>query len=240
MAREPRVKKIKDPNKEPNRLVQIWQVLRMTQRYDSSVTWMLLAGFLAPLAVGVLLAFLLAPGQPVFFVLYIIVGVFGGLLVAIIILGRRAERAAYSQIEGQPGAVGAVLKTGLRRSWTGSEVPVNVSPKTKDAIYRAIGRGGIVLFGEGPRSRTQRMLEDERRKVARIVPNVPINFIYVGPDEDSTPLYRITRELGKLKPALRKQEIYTVGNRLSSLTKGGAMPIPKGIDPMKARAQRAR
>ena len=240
MAREPRPKKIKDPNKEPNRLVQIWQVLRMTQRYDPSVTWMLIAGFLGPVAGGLILGFLLAPGQPVFFVLYIIVGVFGGLLVAIIILGRRAERAAYSQIAGQPGAVGAVLKTGLRRSWIGSEMPVNVSPKTQDAVYRAIGRGGIVLFGEGPRSRTQRMLDDERRKVARIVPNVPISLIFVGPDADATPLYRITSELRKLKPALRKQEIYTVNSRLQSLSKNGLLPIPKGIDPMRARSQRAR
>jgi len=239
MAREPKPKKIKDPNKEPNRLVQIWQVLRMTQRQDPKVTWMLLGGFLGPLAVGIALAFLLASGQPVFFVLYIIVGVFAGILVAIIILGRRAERAAYSQIEGQAGAVGAVLKSGLRRSWTASEMPTHVSPKTQDAVYRAVGRGGIVLFGEGPRSRTQRMLEDERRKVARIVPNVPISFVYVGPDEDSTPLYKITATLRKLKPALRKTEIYTVNNRLQSLDKN-LLAIPKGIDPMRARAQRAR
>ena len=239
MAREPKPKKIKDPNKEPNRLVQIWQVLRMTQRQDPKVTWMLLGGFLGPLAVGIALAFLLASGQPVFFVLYIIVGVFAGILVAIIILGRRAERAAYSQIEGQAGAVGAVLKSGLRRGWTASEMPVHVSPKTQDAVYRAVGRGGIVLFGEGPRSRTQRMLEDERRKVARIVPNVPITFIYVGPDEDSTPLFKITGTLRKLKTSLRKTEIYTVNNRLQSLDRG-LLGIPKGIDPMRARAQRAR
>ena len=58
---------------------------------------------------------------------------------------------------GQPGAVGAVLKNGLRRSWTGSERPINISPRTQDAVYRAVGRGGIVLIGEGPRSRTQRL-----------------------------------------------------------------------------------
>lgn len=240
MAREPKPKKIKDPNKEPNRLVQIWQVLRMTQRHDPAVTWMLLAGFLGPVLIALLASFIFALGQPVLFVLLIITGVFAGLLIAIIILGRRAERAAYSQIEGKAGAVGSLLKSGLRRSWTANEMPVTISPKTQDAVYRAVGRGGIVLFGEGPRSRTQRMLEDERRKVARIVPNVPISFIYVGPDADSTPLYRVTAELRKLKPALRKQEIYTVNARLQSLTKGGLLPIPKGIDPMRARAQRSR
>ena len=241
MAREAKPKKVKDPNKEPGRLKQIWQVFQMTRRQDSSIVWMLALGFLGPLAAGIALALVLAPWgtNPVGFVLYVIIGLFAGVLVGIIILGRRAEKAAYDQIAGQAGAVGAVLKNGLRRSWVASEMPVNVSPKSQDAVYRAVGRGGIVLFGKGPKSRTQRMLEDERRKTARIVPNVPVTFIYVGPDADSTPLHKIARELRKLKPALRKQEVLTVSNRLASLGKN-LMPIPKGVDPMKVRASRSR
>ncbi|MEO7349739.1 MAG: DUF4191 family protein, partial [Terrimesophilobacter sp.] len=40
------------------------------------------------------------------------------------------------------------------------------------------------------------------------------------------------------KNALNKAEIYAVSNRVSSLHKGPNLPIPKGVDPMKARAQR--
>ena len=98
---------------------------------------------LLPFIAGVVLAFLLAPNQIFGFVLYIVAGVLGGVLVFLIVLGRRAEKAAYSQIEGQPGAVGAVLKSSLRRGWTASELPINVSPKTQDAVYRAVGRGGV-------------------------------------------------------------------------------------------------
>ena len=233
--------RVKDPNKEPGRLKQIWQVLRMTQRMDRTATPWLLLALIGPTILGVAAAFFLAPWavNPVGFVLYIIVGLFTGILVAIIVLGRKAERAAYSQIEGQAGAVGAVLKSGLRRSWVASEMPIHVNPKSQDAVYRAVGRGGIVLFGEGPRSRTQRLLEDERRKVARIVPNVPVSFIYVGPDEGSTPLYKIPAELRRLKRSLRKQEVLTVSTRLQSLGKN-LLPIPKGVDPYKMRAARGR
>jgi uncharacterized membrane protein YeaQ/YmgE (transglycosylase-associated protein family) len=233
--------RVKDPNKEPGRLKQIWQVLQMTRRVDPSVTWWLVLSVVGPVLLGIAGAFILAPWSvnPVGFVLYIIIGLFAGILIGIIVLGRKAERAAYSQIEGQAGAVGAVLKNGLRRSWVASEMPVHVSPKSQDAVYRAVGRGGIVLIGEGPRSRTQRILEDERRKVARIVPNVPISFVYVGPDPDSTPLYRLSTELRRLKPALRKQEVMTVNSRLQSLGKN-LLPIPKGVDPFKMRASRAR
>jgi hypothetical protein len=132
-----------------------------------------------------------------------------------------------------------VLKSSVRRGWQASEMPVNVSPRTQDAVYRAIGRGGVVLIGEGPKSRTQRMLEDERRSVARVLPNVPINFLYVGPDSDSVPLYKLAGSLRRFKPVLRKNEVLAVGNRLASLSKP-PMGIPKGIDPFKARAQRPR
>ena len=163
----------------------------------------------------------------------------GGVLLGLIVLGRRAERAAFSQIQGQPGAVGAVLKSSLRRSWIGSEMPVNVSPRTQDAVYRAVGRGGVVLIGEGPRSRTQPMLEKERANVSRILPNVPVNLLYVGPDPDATALHRIVPSLARYKSVLTKAEVVAVSNRLSSLGRNG-LPIPKGIDPTRVRAPRPR
>lgn len=225
--------------KEPGRLKQMYQVFRMTIRYDKTAVWWLAAGFLLPVLVGVALALLLSFDQVLGFVLYIIAGVLAGVLVFLIILGRRAERAAYSQIAGQPGAVGAVLKSSLRRGWTASEMPVSVSPRTQDAVYRAVGRGGVALIGEGPKSRTQAMLESERKNVARILPNVPVTFVYVGPDAESTPLYKLPTKLRSIKSALRKPEILAVSNRLNSLGRNG-LPIPKGMDPLKARAPRPR
>jgi hypothetical protein len=155
------------------------------------------------------------------------------------VLGRRAEKAAYSQIEGQAGAVGAVLKSSLRRGWTASEMPVAISPKTQDAVYRAVGNGGVVLIGEGPKTRTQKMLEDERRRVIRVLPNVSVNFLHVGPDEDSVPLHKLAGRMARFKRSLNKSEVYAVSARLSSLGKN-QLPIPKGIDPSKARAPRPR
>jgi hypothetical protein len=227
------------PPKEPGRLKQMYDVFNMTRRYDKLAIWWFLLAFLGPVLAGLILAVLLSPDQVLGFVLYIIAGVLGGVLVFLIVLGRRAEKAAYSQIAGQPGAVGAVLKSSLRRGWTASEMPVSVSPKTQDAVYRAVGRGGVALIGEGPRSRTQRMLEDERKVVTRILPNVPVSFLYVGPDADSVPLYKLASKLRTLKPVLRKPEILAVANRLNSLGKNG-LPIPKGVDPYKVRAPRPR
>lgn len=234
-------RRIKDPNKEPGRIKQMWDVLQMTRRYDKAVTPLLALVTIGPIVLALVLGFLLAPpaSNVIGFVLYVIIGIMAGILLFLIVLGRRAEKAAYSQIEGQPGAVGAVLKSSLRGGWIASEMPVSVSPKTQDAVYRAVGRAGVVLIGEGPKSRTQRMLEDERRSVTRFLANVPVNFVYVGSDPDSTPLHKLPTKLRRFKPALRKAEVLAVSNRLKSLGKNN-LPIPKGVDPLRARAPRPR
>ncbi|TFD15160.1 DUF4191 domain-containing protein [Cryobacterium sp. TMT1-2-2] len=221
--------------KQPGRLKQMWQVFQMTRRYDSNIVWILVLAFVVPVLISLALA-LLIPGSNVFtMVLWIVAGVLAGILAMLIILGRRAEKAAYSQIEGQPGAVGAVLRSSLKRGWVGSEMPVAVNGKTQDAVYRAVGRGGVVLISEGPKTRTARMLDEEKRKIVRIGGNVGITVISVGPDEDAVPLHKLARRLTRIKPTLTKAEVLAVNNRLNSM--GTKLPIPKGVDPMKARPQ---
>ncbi|HEY2556659.1 MAG TPA: DUF4191 domain-containing protein [Diaminobutyricibacter sp.] len=224
--------------KEPGRLKQMWQVFQMTRRYDNRALLYIVGGIALPIIAGILLAVFLSDGNVFTMVLWIVAGVLAGVLLALIILGRRAERAAYSQIEGQPGAVGAVLRSSLRKSWRGSEMPVAVNGKTHDAVYRAVGRGGVVLISEGPKSRTNKMIDEERRRVTRVLPNVPLTTISVGPDADSVPLHKVPRALTRIKQTLTKAEVIAISNRLDSL--GNQMPIPKGVDPLKVRPQRSR
>ena len=148
------------------------------------------------------------------------------------------DRAAGYDVARDLFAVGAVLRSGLRGTWTGGEMPVAVNGKTQDAVYRAVGRGGVVLIAEGPSGRTKRMLDDERRKVTRILPNVPVTFVNVGPDADAVPLHKVPRTLAKTKKVLTKAEVLAVKNRLASLNT--SLPIPKGVDPFKVRSGRPR
>lgn len=231
-------RKDKSATKEPGRLKQMWQVFQMTRRYDSRAIYFIVGALVVPIIAGIVLAVLFGEGNPITVALWVVSGVMGGILAGMIILGRRAERAAYKQIDGQPGAVGAVLRSSLKRGWRGSEMPVAVNGRTHDAVYRAVGRGGVVLIGEGPKSRTQRLLDEERRKVLRVVPNVPVTLLNVGPESDELPLRKVSRRLNKIKAKLTKAEVLAVDNRLASLSNG--LPIPKGIDPQKVRPQRAR
>jgi hypothetical protein len=234
----------KSTTKEPGRFKQMWQVFQMTRRYDHRAVWYISGGLAGPIVAAVVLALIFAHSDIITLALWIVCGIMAGILAGMLILGRRAESAAYAQIEGKPGAVGAVLNSSLKRGWRGSETPVTVNGKTKDAIYRAVGRGGVVLISEGPSARMRRMLDEEKRKVARVLPNVPLTTLKVGPDPDALPLRKISRRLTKIKPMLTKAEVLAVSNRLDSLT-SDALPIPKGIDPrnpkrsMKRSARRA-
>ena len=107
---------------------------------------------------------------------------------------------------------------------------------TDGAGVRDPCRAGVVLVGEGP-ARVQRLLEAERKKVARILPNVPVHLIQSGDGEGQVALRKLPRTVQRLKRTLTKAEVAEVTKRLRALG-GIRMPMPKGVDPLRARPDR--
>jgi hypothetical protein len=210
---------------------QIWAAYQMTRRQDPSVTWILLGIFVGVVLLGAVIGLLTNA-----LAYAIIVSVPFALLATMFMLTRRAERAAYTQIAGQPGAARAALGT-VRGGWVFEDEPVAVNARTQDFVFRGVGRPGIVLVSEGPTHRVTRLLDDERRRVARVVPNVPITVIQMGDGEGQVPLTKVARSVTKLKPKLTRPEVTEVSKRLKALG-GTRLPVPKGIDPFKARPDR--
>jgi F0F1-type ATP synthase assembly protein I len=225
-SRKPKEAKVK----KPSRLKQINEVFQMTRRHDPMVVWLMLLSFLGVVAVSFLVGYLLEN-----WITGLIIGIPLGLLAATLILSRRAERAAFAQIENQPGASGAALGT-LKRGWITEDQPVAVNPRTQDAVFRAIGRPGVVLVSEGPTHRVRPLVDAERKRLARILPNVTVHVIESGRGEGQVPLSQIAKKMNKLDKELTKLEVSAVAKRISSL--GNRLPIPKGIDPYKARPDR--
>jgi F0F1-type ATP synthase assembly protein I len=225
-SRKPKEAKVK----KPSRLKQINEVFQMTRRHDPMVVWLMLLSFLGVVAVSFLVGYLLEN-----WVTGLIIGIPLGLLAATLILSRRAERAAFAQIENQPGASGAALGT-LKRGWITEDQPVAVNPRTQDAVFRAIGRPGVVLVSEGPTHRVRPLVEAERKRLARILPNVTVHVIESGRGEGQVPISQVAKKMNKLDKELTKLEVSAVSKRISSL--GNRLPIPKGIDPYKARPDR--
>jgi uncharacterized protein YcfJ len=222
-------------NKEPGRVAQLLKIYKMTIAADKSALWWALLAVGAGALAGAVVGATVGKGTVTGLVVWIVTGTLMGVLAGLIVMSRKAEHVAYSQIEGQPGAVSAVLRSALKRGWRGSEVPIAVN-RNQDAVYRAIGPSGVVLIGEGVRTRVQPMLEDERRKVQRAVPGVEVKFVWVTQDAEGTKLIKLAPTLLKFKRVLNRNEVASVDKRLSALVT--AMPIPKGIDPKRMRAQR--
>jgi hypothetical protein len=213
------------------RLAQIRAVFGMVWQVDKPGIYLMVVAVLGCLAGGLLIGLLL--GHPIYVTL---LGTLTGVLLAVIILGRRAESAAFSRIGGQAGAAGYALKS-LRRGWNVDEQPVAVDPRTQDLVFRAVGRPGIVLITEGPVPRVNRLVETERKRLNRIMPDVPVIIINAGDDEGQVPLRRLSRVIMRKKPVLTKDEVSTVARRLHAL--GTArLPIPKGVDPTRMRPDR--
>ncbi len=230
-ARKPKDNKPK-PEKKPGRLKQMVDIFKMTRRSDPMVVWLMLLVFLGVIAVSLAVGFFAFNGN---WITGLILGIPLGLLGAMLVLSRRAERAAFGQIEGKPGASGAALNT-LRRGWVVEEQPVAVNPRSQDAVFRAVGRPGVVLVTEGPSHRVRTLVQAEQKKLNRILPNVTVHVIESGREEGQVPLAKVAKTVQKLKKELTKAEVSAVGKRISSL--GSRLPIPKGIDPYKARPDR--
>jgi hypothetical protein len=160
-----------------------------------------------------------------------------GVLVALILMSRRAERFAYQRAAAQTGVTGQVMKN-IRRGWFVEEEPVAIDPRTRDLVFRAVGRPGVALVTEGPVPRVNRLVEGERKRVTRVLgPNVPVLVLHVGDGEGQIPLRKLNTKLMRSKAVLTKTESAQVAARLKAL--GGARPpIPKGVDPMRMRPDR--
>ena len=217
--------------KKQGRLSQLRAVFAMTRRSDPAAVWWMVLAFVGTVVVAFVVGFLV--DHPIYVT---IIGVILGVLFAVAILARRAEGAAYAQLAGQPGAAGAALQ-GLRRGWSVEQQPVAVDPRSQDMVFRAVGRPGVVLVTEGPVPRVNRLADKERKLLNRVLPNVPVTIVNAGDGPEQVPLRKVSRTMTRMRPALTKAEVSEVAKRLRAL--GSAkLPIPKGVDPMRARPDR--
>ncbi|MBN3928273.1 DUF4191 domain-containing protein [Streptomyces verrucosisporus] len=214
----------KETSENPGRLKQIALTYKMTRRADKAIGFVL-AG-VGLVTFGVLLAIGFWVGHPVY------LGILGFLLAFLamaIVFGRRAERAAFGQMEGQPGAAAAVLDN-IGRGWT--VTPAVAMNRQQDVVHRAVGKAGIVLVGEGNPNRVRSLVASEKKRMARIVGGVPVHDVIVGTGEGQTELKKLRTKLLKLPRVLQGPQVTETNDRLRAM--GDLMnnlPMPKGPMP---------
>ena len=221
-----------------SRRAQIMQTYTMAKRSDPRLGWIILGVFVLGAAVGFGLMWLL-PGSGV---LSLVISIIGALLIgalcALLVFGRRAQRAAYQQMEGQPAAAAGALQM-LRRGWKVD--PVVGFTKQQDVVHRVVGPPGIVLVGEGSSpSRVKQLLVTERKKHERVAYGVPIHEIVAGRGEGEVPLPKLVRHVQKLGRSVKPGEMTDILQRLKALdAQRGKLPLPKGPVPTSMKGMRS-
>ena len=222
-----------------SRRAQIMQTYRMTKVSDPRIGLWLLGSFLLGATVGFLVLWALPGDGWLSLVLSIVSALLLGVMLALIVFGRRAQKAAYQQMEGQPGAAAGALRM-LRRGWKVEPTPVGFT-RQQDMVHRVVGPPGIVLVGEGSsHNRVKQLLATERRKHERVAYGVPIHEVVAGRGDGEVPLPQLVRHVTKLGKSLKPAEITDVLQRLKALdAQRGKMPIPKGPLPTSMKGMRS-
>jgi hypothetical protein len=210
------------------RLKQIGVAFSFTRKYDRLIWLWLLLAFLVPTAITVAIA--VPTGQW----LLIPLGVMTGVLMALIVFSRRVQKATFAEVEGKPGAAAAILET-MRGKW--EIMPAVAVTPQQDVVHRVVGRPGVILLAEGSPHRLRSLLTQEKKRVGRVMPDIPLYDVAVGNGDGQVPLPKLQMHLNKLPRNITPKQIGAVTQRLQAL--GGARPpIPKGPIPKSARAMK--
>jgi hypothetical protein len=229
MAKQTRAEK-KAARKERRRTrrerwVQVWEAFKVTRKRDSRLVWWMLIAFLGVSAVVFSVLYLVGVLWP----LALVMGLLLGAMLAMIVFGRRAQKAAFGEAEGQPGAAAWVLNN-MRGNW---RVTPAVAGNTQlDAVHRVLGRPGVILVAEGAEHRVKNLLSQEKKRVSRVVGDTPIYDVMVGNEANQIPLPKLQAHLVKLPQNITPAQVTTLEKRLQAL--GGTRaamphaPMPKG------------
>jgi hypothetical protein len=232
MARKPKKAKTPKDPKKPGRIKQIRQSYTMTKQSDPRIGLVLSGVFLLGALAGVAVMYLVFRQLPY----AVVFGVLTGLLATLIVFGKRAQKAAISQIEGKPGAAAAALGM-LRRGW--KVEPAIAITKQQDVVTRVVGPPGIVLIGEGNVNRLRPLLTSERRKHERVTAETTIHEVVVGHDQGQVPLGKLTKHVTKLGKGLKGQAMTDVLARIRALDANRSnVPMPKGPVPTSMKGMR--
>jgi F0F1-type ATP synthase assembly protein I len=219
-----------------SRRQQFAETYRLTKTADPKIGLILLAVFVVGAAIGFGIFWILPGSGLLAWVMSVIGALLLGLLATMIVFSRRAQKAAYTRMEGQRGAAAAALSM-LRRGW--KVEPAVAFTKQQDVVHRVVGPPGIVLVAEGNRNRVKGLLVSERRKHERVVSDDPVHEVICGNDEGEVPLPKLVRHVQKLGRKVKPAEQTDILNRLKALDAvGGKIPLPKGPVPHSMKGMR--
>jgi hypothetical protein len=124
----------------------------------------------------------------------------------------------------------------IRKGWTVTPaVSVN---KAQDMVHRAVGKAGVVLVAEGGFA-VRALLNDEKKKMERFAPGVPVHELIVGTNEGEISVRKLQKRMKKFPKKLSTVQVRELRARLKAVG-GMNIALPKGPMPKNVRMPKPR
>jgi hypothetical protein len=214
------------------RLRQIGMVFSFTAKRDKLFVPLVVGAVVLPLAVvGVLIALGLSW-------LWLPIGLLAALLLTLVVLNFRSNKAMMAEAEGQPGAAAQIVET-MRGDWR--VYPAFASTTQLDFVHLVLGRAGVILLAEGNPSRLRSLVGQEKRRLSKVIGNTEMRDFVVGNGEGEVPIAKLRMTLMRLPRTTTGKEVNALDTRLKALSARPQMPkgaIPKSMRPPNLRMPR--
>ncbi len=226
-AEKARRKASTDPA-DMGRMRQIGRAYQLTHEHDKALPYLLIGAFLVPVVIAVII------GLATDYLVYaILISLSIGLLLAMLVLVRRAKAATFKRYAGQAGSAEVALSM-LPKQWIST--PVIAATRNRDLVHRTLGPGGLILIGEGESGRVRQLLTSEAKKHEKVAYGITVTTIVMGDKDGQVPLTKLTDHIRKLPRTLQPNQITDIKQRLRALDAvRPPIPAPKGPMPTNAR-----
>ena len=136
-------------------------------------------------------------------------------------LNLRANKAMMAEAEKQPGAAASIVQQ-MRGDFR--VTPALASTTQMDFVHLVICRGGVVLLGEGNPSRVRSLINQEKKRLAKVIGSADMRDFMIGKGEGEVPLTKLRSTLMRLPRTLAGKEVNALDRRLKALTARPQMP----------------
>lgn len=214
---------------------QMWQAFNMLRKEDKKLIPLMLITLLATMLISFLIG-LLWGGQWWMLIISIPLGI----VLALLVFTRRLEANMYDRMAGQSGSAGWALENMRNTMGVLWITETGVAGTTQmDMVHRVVGNPGVVLVGEGNRNRLRPLMNQQRKRIDRVLGGVPIYELYVGDGEadDEVELKKLQRRMLRFPRNYKKAEVSSLSAKLDAIdrTRGNQMQgLPKGPLPRQA------
>ena len=155
-------KKNSDDPRDWGRIRQFVEAYKRTNEVDPTTRWWMIGTALGTVAVIAAIGAL----SGLAWWAWLPLALMSGVLVAMVVLTRKAKTAMIKRYEGQPGSAEVALQMLSNKKYTYT-MAIAVT-RELDLVHRVVGPGGIVLIGEGQAGRARKLLSGELKRHSQV------------------------------------------------------------------------